>query len=90
MAEQRPDRVTDLYLSPSAKRAHVINGIVMPGSSGEKAVAHGLGVKPQGWRTTSIRAPAGVPAEQPNEIRRDKNVIVLATATAETIDIEVW
>lgn len=87
---KRPGREVDTYLSESAKRAHVIKDIAMPGSSQEKQIGHGLGVKPQGWRVTSIRVASGVVAEHPNEIRRDKNVLVLETVTPETIDIEVW
>lgn len=86
----RPGREVDTYIGASAKRPHVINGIAMPGSSAQKRIAHGLGVKPQGWRVTSIRVASGVVAEHPNEISRDAKVLVLETVTPETIDIEVW
>ncbi len=86
----RPGREVDTYVGESAKRPHVIRGIAMPGSSAQKKVAHGLGVKPQGWRVTSIRAGTGTVAEYPNEISRDAKTLTLETVTPETIDIEVW
>lgn len=88
--KNRPGREVDTYLSESAKRAHVIKNIEMPGSFKRKSIGHGLGVKPQGWRVTSIRVASGTPAEHPNEISRDAKVLVLETVTPETIDIEVW
>jgi len=90
VVRMRPGREVDTYLSESAKRAHVIKDVEMPGSYESKRVPHGLGVKPQGWRVTSIRVSPGTPAEYPNEISRDKNVLVLETVTPETIDLEVW
>lgn len=87
---RRPARDVEQFLSESAKRAHVIKNIEMPGSFTNKRVPHGLTVVPQGWRPTSIRVAGAAPAEYPNEVSRDAKVLVLTCATPETIDIEVW
>lgn len=78
----------DNGIDPIAKRGHTIKGILLGATA--KKVAHGLGVLPQGWIATRVRASASA-AGYPYETESPtKTHLTLAMGADATVDLRVW